>query len=194
MRIDHVIWAATDLDAAAQRLERRHGLRAAGGGAHDGMGTHNRIVPLGGGYLEVLAVRDPEEAAGSALGRAVTARLEGVGEGLMGWAVSVADVEAVARRLGTELVTISRQGFTARLTGVPEAMAEPCLPFFLERHHEVRNPGAGADLGGITWVEVEVAGDEARLAAWLGGAELPVRVRPGAPALLAVGIGEQELR
>ena len=101
VRIDHVIWATTDLDAAAERLERSHGLRAAGGGRHDGMGTHNRIVPLGGGYLELLAVADAEEAAGSALGRAVTGRLASVGEGLMGWAVAIEDVTAVAARLGT---------------------------------------------------------------------------------------------
>src|SRR3954451_14104338 len=181
VRIDHVIWATADLDAAAARLERDHGLRAAGGGVHDGMGTHNRILPLGGGYLELLAVRDPAEAAGSDLGRAVTARLERTGEGLMGWAVVVEDVGAVARRLGTELVAISRQGFTARLTGVAEAMAEPCLPFFLERAHAIPNPGAGADAdaGGITWLEV--TGDAARLGEWLGGAELPLRVAPGPP-------------
>ena len=70
-------------------------------------------------------------------------------------------------------------------------MAEPCLPFFVERGRDVADPGAGGDAGGITWVEV--AGDAARLDAWLGGAELPLRVRPGAPALLAVGIGEQQL-
>ena len=133
MRIDHVIWATTDLDAAAERLERSHGLRAGGGGRHDGMGTHNRIVPLGGGYLELLAVADAEEAAGSALGRAVTERLAAVGDGLMGWAVSTEDVAAVAARLGTEVVEIRRQGFVGRLTGVAEAMAEPGLPFFLER-------------------------------------------------------------
>jgi len=192
MRVDHVIWATADLDAAAQRMEREHGLAATGGGAHDGMGTHNRIVPLGGGYLELLAVRDAREAAGSPLGRAVTARLERVGEGLMGWAVAVDDVEAVAHRLGTEVARISREGFTARLTGVPEAMAEPCLPFFLERRHAVPDPGAGAAAGGITWLEV--AGDPERLAAWLGGAELPVRVVPGPPALRAVGIGSRQLR
>jgi hypothetical protein len=192
VRVDHVIWATADLDAAAERMERELGLRAAGGGAHDGMGTHNRILPLGGGYLELLAVRDPAEAAGSALGRGVTARLERVGEGLMGWAVAVDDVEAVAGRLGTELVTISRQGFTARLTGVPEAMAEPCLPFFLERRHAVPDPGTGADAGGIAWLAV--AGEEERIAGWLDGAELPLRVSPGSPALLAVGIGSREIR
>jgi hypothetical protein len=97
----------------------------------------------------------------------------------------------VAARLGTELVEIRRQGFVGRLTGVAEAMAEPCLPFFIERGRDVPAPGTGGDAGGLQWVEV--AGDEQRLAAWLGGEELQVRVQPGAPALLAVGIGEQRL-
>jgi hypothetical protein len=68
MRVDHVIWATADLAAAAARMEREHGLVATGGGAHDGMGTRNRILPLGGGYLELLAVRDAAEAAGSPRG------------------------------------------------------------------------------------------------------------------------------
>jgi hypothetical protein len=191
METDHVIWATADLDAAAERLERSHGLRAEGGGRHDGMGTHNRIVPLGRGYLELLAVADAEEAAGSALGRAVTERLARVGEGLMGWAVATEDVTAVAGRLGTDLVEIRRQGFAGRLTGVAEAMAEPCLPFFIERGRDVRAPGARGDAGGLRWVEV--AGDAARLDAWLGGEELQVRVQPGAPALIGVGIGDQRL-
>src|SRR4051812_49512514 len=113
MRVDHVIWATAALDAAAERMEREHGLPATGGGAHDGMGTHNRIVPLGGGYLELLAVRDRAEAAGSALGRAVTERLERVGEGLMGWAVAGGDVEAGARGLGAAGATDPRPGVAA---------------------------------------------------------------------------------
>jgi hypothetical protein len=124
VRIDHVIWATGDLDAAAARLEREHGLRAAGG--------------------------------------------------------------------GTELVTITRQGFTGRLTGVAEAMAEPCLPFFVERGAGVPDPGGSTGAGGLAWVEV--AGEAERVAAWLGGAELPLRVRTGAPALLGVGVGGRQLR
>src|SRR5207245_2324532 len=76
-----------------------------------------------------LAVRDPAEAAGSALGRAVTERVERGGGGLMGWAVAGDDVEAVARRLGTGLSRVRGQGFSARVTGVRGAMAERCLPF-----------------------------------------------------------------
>ena len=192
MRIDHVIWGTSDLDATADRLALEHGLRATGGGRHDGLGTHNRIVPLGDGYLEILAIADPSEAAGSALGRAVTERLAIMGEGLLGWALQVDHVGPVAARLGTEISTITRQGLSARLTGVAESMAEPCLPFFLERDPRNDDPGVGGNARGLTWVEV--AGDRARIEAWLGGADLPVRVREGEPALLGVGIGDRELR
>jgi hypothetical protein len=152
------------------------------------MGTHNRIVPLGGGYLELLAVADAGEAAGSALGAALMARIERVGEGLLGYAVSVEDVEAAAQRLGTAVTTISRDGFTGRLAAVAEALREPCLPFFLHRGAGVPDPGEGQDAGGIAWLEV--AGDAARLSEWLDGAALPIRVLDGPPALRAVGIGE----
>jgi hypothetical protein len=188
VRIDHAIWATRDLDAAAAAFERDHGLAAEGGGRHDGLGTRNRIVPLGGGYLELLAVADEEEAAGSPLGRTVAA----ASEGWIGWAVVVDDVAGVAARLGTEVTTLSRAGFSAQLTGVTEALAEPALPFFLQRSAESPDPGEGAGHGGLTWVEV--AGDAGRLREWLGGVGLPVRVQPGEPALLAVGVGERELR
>ena len=149
MRIDHAIWATQDRDAAAAHFERVHGLAAAGGGRHDGMGTHNRIVPLGGGYLELLAVADAEEAAGSPLGRTVVDTLASVGEGWMGWAVAVTDAEDVASRLGTELSDITRDGFSARLTGVAEALAEPALPFFVERGPGTPDPGEAGDAGGL---------------------------------------------
>ena len=35
---------------------------------------------------------------------------------------------------------------------------------------------------------------EQRLNDWLGGAELPIRVVEGAPAVRAIGIGEREFR
>ena len=192
MRIDHVIYAAADLDAAAARIERELGLAAQGGGRHEGLGTHNRIVPLGGGYLELLAVADHEEAAASDLGRALLARLERAGDGLLGWAVAVDDVEPVAQRLGTALTTIRRQGLTARLTGVAETVREPFLPFFISRDDGVADPGVGADAGGITWIEL--AGDATRLEEWLDSAALPLRLVAGPPGVRAVGIGERELR
>src|SRR6266513_5901949 len=111
MRIDHVIWVADDLHPTADRLAHEHRLPEGGGGRHVGIGTHNRVFPLGGGYLEVLAIADGEEAASSAIGRAVAA----APEGLFGWAVAVDDVTAHAARLGLEVTTIERSGLTARL-------------------------------------------------------------------------------
>ena len=192
MRIDHVIYATQDLDAAARRLETAHGLVPVGGGRHAGIGTENRIVPLGGGYLELIAVADPAEAERSALGAALAARIRERGEGLMGWVVAVEDVRAEAGRTGAELSTIQRDGLCAQLAGVSTAMAEPTLPFFIQRDAASADPGAGGDAGGITWVEV--SGDAERLKRWLGGADVEVRVRDGAPAMRAVGIGDRELR
>ena len=192
VRIDHVIYAAADLDAAAARIESELGLMARVGGRHEGLGTHNRIVPLGGGYLELLGVADPEEAASSDFGRGPLTRLARGGDGLLAWVVAVDDVDSVARRLGTTITTISRAGLSARLTGVAEAMQEPYLPFFISRDPGVPDPGIGGDAGGITWIEL--AGDAARLERWLDFAPLPVRVVDGPPALRAIGIGERELR
>jgi hypothetical protein len=47
VRIDHVIYGTADLDVAAVRIEAQLGLTTVAGGRHDGVGTHNRIVPLG---------------------------------------------------------------------------------------------------------------------------------------------------
>jgi hypothetical protein len=192
MRIDHVIYATQDLDRAAARLESQLGVAAVRGGRHEGLGTYNQIVPLGGGYLELLAVCDPDEAARSVLGAALQARIEQRGEGLMGWAVALDDVKPVAARLGTPITTIARQGMTARLTGLAESLRQPFLPFFLSRDSDVEDPGAAGGAGSITWIEV--AGDRALLEQWLGGVELPVRIAQGPPGVRAVGIGERALR
>jgi hypothetical protein len=192
MRIDHVIYAASDLDAAVARLESEFGLQARSGGRHEGLGTHNRIVPLGSGYLELLAVADPEEAAASEFGRGLMARLAQAGDGLLGWVVAVEDVDPVARRLGTTITTIRRAGLSARLTGLAEAMREPTLPFFISRDPGVPDPGIDGDAGGIRWIEV--AGDAARLEHWLDSTAMPVRVVDGQPSVRAVGIGGYELR
>src|SRR5512142_3281084 len=62
--LDHVVLAVDDLDRAAARLEREHGLASYAGGRHARGGTANRIVPLGSQYLELMAVVDPARAEG----------------------------------------------------------------------------------------------------------------------------------
>jgi hypothetical protein len=170
LRIDHVIWKAADLDSGAAHIAGTYGLNDDGGGRHVGIGTHNRVFPLGGGYLEVLAVADPREAARSPLGQAIV----DAPEGLFGWAVAVDDVDAHADRLSLEVTTIAREDLTARLAGVAEAMTDRWLPFFIQRDAGVADPGASGDAGGIS--ALELAADDERLERWLGGADLPLRL------------------
>jgi hypothetical protein len=192
VRFDHVIYATSDLDAAAARVESELGLSAMPGGRHEGHGTHNRIVPLGGGYLELMAIADREEAASSPIGEPVLERLESHGDGLFAWCIAVGDVERVADRLGQQVTAIAREGLTARLAGVVDALRNPVLPFFIERDEGVLDPGDGGDAGGITWVEV--AGDRSALEHRLHDGELPVRMGDGPVGVVAMGIGARELR
>jgi hypothetical protein len=190
MRLDHVIYGTADLDVAQQRIEAVLGLEVLPGGHHVGQGSHNRIVPLGGGYLELMAIDDREEAATNPFGQVLLEVLEI--EGLVAYAVQVDDIQAVAERLGTLLFTVRRDTLGAYVTGVPEALREPTLPFFIGSNERGPRPGDAGDAGGLTWVEV--AGDGTRLRDWLGGAELPVRVVAGEPAVRAIGIGDREFR
>jgi hypothetical protein len=192
LHIDHVIYATGDLDQAAARIEAELGLRSVEGGHHEGLGTHNRIVPLGGGYLELMAVADPEQADASEIAGMLHACIEAAREGLLAWCAAVEDVEALAARLGTAVLTVRREGLSARVTGLSEALKDPFLPFFISRDQGVVDPGAAGDAGGISWLEV--AGDADRLESWLGDAELPVRVVEGPPEIRAVGIGGRVLR
>jgi Glyoxalase-like domain len=192
VRIDHVIYATADLDQVAARVESELGLTVVPGGRHEGHGTHNRIVPLGGGYLELMAVADPHEAAASPMGSAVQARLAEQGDGLFAWVIVLDGVEQFADRLGLPVITVAREGLSARVAGLAEALRNPVLPFFLERDEGVPDPGEGADAGGITWLEV--AGDRQALESRLGDTELPVRVVDGPVGVIAMGIGERELR
>jgi len=186
MRIDHVIYGTADLELATARIEKELGLPVLPGGHHEGQGTHNRIVPLGNAYLELMAIDDADEAATSPIGRVLLERL--AVERLVGWAVAVEDLAATAARLNTPIHTVRREGLSGNVTGIEDALIEPTLPFFIQAG---ARPGSG---GTQTLTYVEVAGDAAKLEHWLGGAELPVRVVDGEPAVRAVGIGTGEFR
>lgn len=182
MRIDHVVYGTGDLEAASRRLEAVLGIRAIPGGRHEGLGTHNRLLPLPDGtFIEVLGIADPGAAARSPIGAALAAAIA-AGDGWLGWVIAVDDVDVVAGRLGTAVGAISREGMTARVTGIAESAREPHLPFFIERPAASRPPEGGAITG------LELAGDAARLRHWLGGAELPVRVDEGDSAVRGVGV------
>jgi hypothetical protein len=192
VEIDHVLIATRDLAEAARELGARYGLRSVAGGRHPGWGTENRIVPLGEAYLELVAVANLEEAGDTAFGQWVAS----AGPDLLrplGWAVRPNDLDDMAGRHGLGVtsgarVTPTGERVAWRTAGVGRAAAEPSLPFFIEWEPGSRFPGsvdsAGARLAGLL-----LEGDPERVAAWLGRHDVPVEVRPGAPAVVAVTVG-----
>jgi hypothetical protein len=128
--------------------------------------------------------RRARSGAGSAAARATGARP-------FGWAVRTGDIRSVARRLGLTVADGSRAGRDGRrlrwrLAGIEQAAAEPSLPFFIEWGPGTPLPGrATADhaAGPVRLARLELDGDADRIATWLGGHQLPISVRPGAPAV-----------
>ena len=101
LALDHVIIGVPDLDDAAALLLVRHGLISLPGGEHPAWGTRNRIVPLGGCYLELVEVADPSVAETSGFGRWIAAMA--LGDAPWGWVVRSSDLDATAARLGLEV-------------------------------------------------------------------------------------------
>ncbi|WP_395103579.1 VOC family protein [Actinomadura sp. SCN-SB] len=94
--LDHLVYAAPDLEAAVERVAEAVGTRPVEGGPHLGFGTRNYLLGLGGrSYLEIVG-KDPgqPEPAGP--------RPFGVDDleapALVAWAVATTDIDtAVAR-------------------------------------------------------------------------------------------------
>jgi Glyoxalase-like domain len=183
--------AVVDLAAAAHEFEVEHGLSSIEGGRHPGWGTANRIVPLGKSYLELVAVIDEDEAAGSDFGHWVAAVDAESGSKPFGWAVRTNDLDRIAHRLGLIVESGSRvtpEGHVLRwrAASLDEPAAEPSLPFFIEWAEGSAFPGRAAVVhpaGSVEIERLELRGDVAHLSQWLGRHELPISVREGQPTV-----------
>jgi hypothetical protein len=202
--IGQVILGTRDLDAAAATL-RAEGFTVLDGGVHPGLGTANRIVPLGNAYLEVLGVVDAVEARAQEYGRALLRETER-GDRFVRWSIRTEQIEVDAARVGTAPEHRSRRRPDGSLlewqaAGLDAALAEPWLPFFMQWRAgdfpgstPVQHPLGRCSLA---WIEISTP-DPPRLAPYTADRELPLRVVDGEPGIHAAAIatpaGERVLR
>jgi len=202
LALDHVIVVVADLDSAARRLYREHGLASVAGGRHAGHGTGNRIMPLGSSYIELMAVVDRDEAASSPVGSWVGQRLVEVGEAPVALCLRTDEIEATAQRTGCKPLAMTRTRpdgveLAWQLLGLDAAMTDG-LPFFIHWHVDDADHPSREHVEhrcapvGIDWVEI--GGDEDRLASWLGDHGIPLRhvQGPPGPRRLAVAMSAGE--
>lgn len=184
LRLDHVGYAVRDLDEAATRFREAYGLDSVVGGRHEGLGTANRIVPLGDHYIELIGVVDRAEAETNAFGRSVTERTS-ERDGWLLIVVSSDDVAAEAERLGLDVQPGTRvrpdgSGIRWRMAGIDDPRRQPWMPFFItwdidDELYPGRQPaGHTVEPRGLS--RVEVAGDAERLRDWVGGLDVGIRV------------------
>jgi glyoxalase-like protein len=156
MLIDHLIYAAPDLDAAVADLEDRFGVRAQAGGRHTGLGTHNALLALGPRtYLEIIAP-DPGQPAPP------VPRPFGIDDldraALVSWALTCDDIDQAvteAQRQGYDPgpVTVGQRvapaGTTLRWRATASAVAEDLIPFLIcwgDTEHPARSAPRGLSL------------------------------------------------
>jgi Glyoxalase-like domain len=195
LELSQVILGTRDLDAATRRMEAL-GLTVLDGGVHPGVGTANRVIPLGRQYLELLGVVDEAEARAGWYGRALLAAIAG-GDRFVRWSLRTDGIEAVATRLGLSAEPRQRVRpdgvrLTWRAAGIAPAAELGWLPFFMQWDDPAQYPGVqpvrhASGAHGVAWIEVATPAPD-RLARWTEGAEVPLRLTPGEPGLRRVAL------
>jgi catechol 2,3-dioxygenase-like lactoylglutathione lyase family enzyme len=197
--IDHVVLVVEDAQETADQLRARHGLGSERGVYHSFIGTRNHNVPLEPpAYLEYLTIENREVAERTEAGRRALA-CEAAGFGLLAWAVRVDDLEAVAERLGIELVDRTVPQPDGTLRGWRTVSGPPHLPFFIDYpnngdregrwHAMYERVGHTCSPGGFTGVTI--SGSERELDEWLGAHDLPLRVVAGRDGLIEARIASE---
>jgi hypothetical protein len=190
LEVDHLVIAARTLDEGAAWCEATFGVVPGAGGRHAFMGTHNRLLALGGGwplaYLEIIAIDPDAPAPGRPRWFGLDA-FDGAPR-LVHWVARCAagdlgnarDAALAAGHDPGRVHDAARGALRWRIT-VPDdgalafGGAAPTLIEWLTPH-----PALSMPPGGIELLDVEATGLPAAL-------PLPARVRrsPGAPGLRA---------
>ncbi|WP_312160547.1 VOC family protein [Phenylobacterium sp.] len=190
--LDHLVWAAPDLDGAIRDIEARTGAKAAPGGAHPGNGTCNAVLGLGArSYLEVLAP-DPAQAPQPGPAAALSALPAPT---LHTFAVATDRLDRVAAKLEqgglphAGIIPMSRRLPSGRLVRwrllIPAGHAYgPLVPFFIDwgdSPHPAENAGEACRLTSLTLSHPEAWS----LRPLLERLDVEAQVETGPPAITA---------
>jgi hypothetical protein len=198
--LGQVILGVRDLDAATERFEA-FGLSVVDGGIHPGLGTANRLIPLGNAYLELLGVVDHAPAAASTFGQSLLARIS-QGDRLVRWSIRTERIEQVCQRL--ELVAERRTRLrpdgillTWQAAGLDLSLRDSWLPFFMQWDERRDFPGSLPVVHpvgecALLWLQISTP-DPDRLARWTEGCgDLPLRRGGDGDGIDAVAISTPE--
>jgi hypothetical protein len=202
--LDHILLGTGDLDAGVLEMEKKAGVRAAGGGSHPGAGTRNALLSLGTErYLEIIAPDPQQSGPYSPLHQRVVGLKQ---PRLITWAVHTPDIEGVARRLRDAGIAATGPNDGSRVrpdgrvlrwrTLRAEEDRAGLVPFLIEWGADTVHPSVDAPAGcRLISFEVE-SPDDSQLRGLIKRMGIGVTVRPG-PALLRARIaglhGEFEL-
>src|SRR5262245_25660360 len=205
-RVDHLVYAAPDLNRGVDEIGKLLGVQATPGGQHPGRGTRNALITLGPAtYLEIIAP-DPEQPPPK------TPRpfgIDGLKESrLVAWAAKGVDLDRLreeATRKGAplgEVMSGSRRRpdgtlLSWRYTDPQTVLADGLVPFFInwgQSPHPAHTAAPGASLIALR-AEHPDAPRVQRLLRDLG-LDLPVRsgAKPAIVAIIDSPRGRVELR
>lgn len=191
--IDHLVFVAPDLEEGVAFLEATLGVRAAAGGKHPGVGTHNALLSLGDGvYLEILA---PDPDQGEAVGP-LSSAMQFSPPRIATWAEKAPDIEDRVTRARTAGHNIGAVSAASRrlpdgsllewsFTFPPPAAADGVAPFLIRwgpGSHPSQTTPQGCELLTLRGEHPEPDRVRALLSAMQ--AELPLTEGP-TPALIA---------
>ena len=201
--IDHIVLAVPDVDVAVRQIAIDWGVEPTPGGSHDGLGTRNALVALGGQtYLEVIGP-DPDQAEpDEPRPFAVDDRpSEGA---LAAWAVGTDNIDSLAdelRSAGLDVGAVFAMSRTrpdgVRLDWRLTTRGELATPFFID--WGATTSPAGTSASGVSLKSLRVTGPDAGAVAVLSDmTHLAITAEVGPESALEVVLttpnGDVEIR
>jgi hypothetical protein len=191
MIVDHVAFLVDDPVLTARELRDEYGLGSERGEYLELAGTRMHTVWLQPPqYLEFHTIENRDVAVATNAGRIALA-CEETGSRMIGWAVLVDDLEAVAQRLGIEIFDYTLPQEDGTLRGWRAVSGEPHLPFFIdypnngdrigrlrERYVGMRHTSSPTRFSQLT-----ISGSQREMQEWLGPHQLPLRFVSGTRGL-----------